>query len=163
MTDTTTRTEQRQATLERYEAEVLDGTVFMNHANSHRSRYGYQPVCSRRTYARAVAALAEMAADTDPLAQIAHAILGAGLPLYGTEADLYEALYRRADAAIADGYTDVVKLSGPEPGRRSDAERSYTLAERIQVLHYLAKATGTNIGWCLQALTERDRIRVCSR
>lgn len=158
----TTTDERRAEMIDGYKADLLSGKAFSMHAMSHRSRYGYKPPTTG--WPHAMAALAGMAAVSDPLAQVASAIIGR-VNLYGDDAQLCAAVYEHAATAIRTGYTDYVGLAGPEPGRRSDRQRAYTLHEVVAVAYWLAYAVRGRTastygpGWCLAAIAEEVGFR----
>lgn len=157
--------DRRAVVLARYAADLESGQAFAMAAISHRSRRGYMPPVGRRTWAHAVATLADMAQRSDALAQVASAIVGS-LNLYGTDADLCAKVYERAAAAIGRGYDDVIGRSGPEAGRRSDHHRPFTIGECALIACYLMLATGpasasvTRLGWALETICEAEHVLV---
>ena len=155
---TPTLTPSRAAALDAYRDKLLTGGVFATAAIGIKSRHGYQPPTSRRSWAHRAAVIARMAVESDALAQVAAKI--GTTNLYGTDADANGAIYERAARAIACGYDDVIGRSGPEVGRRSDYHREFTLAEVASVAIYLEVATrpgsgtASGIGWALAAIAD---------
>jgi hypothetical protein len=106
-----------------------------------------------------------MAEQSDPLAQIASAIVGRINP-YGVNSEEAAKVYEAAASAIREGYTDVIGRAAPDAGgRRSSYERDYTLAERVTVLLWLDAVTapfcrggGAGIGWALEAIATEERL-----
>lgn len=148
--------------IDRYRADLMNGAVFARADRGHGSEIGYRPPCNRQQWSEAMKAMAEMARVSDPLAQVAAAVIGR-VNLYGTAGQACSAMYRYAGEALARGYTDVIRRAGPEPGRPSDSKREFTLAERVAVAYWLldacspyAGALGTLVrpGWCLVAIAE---------
>lgn len=150
--------------IERYRADLVSGRVFALAEISHRSRSGYEPPTTRQAWSQAVVTLGKMAAVSDPLAQIAQVIIGR-LNLYGTNSHLVASAYMGASKAIDEGYTDVIRRSGPEPGRRSDHHRPYSLAECAQAAAWLAYAFETStlgslkgLGWALAQVLREEGV-----
>lgn len=127
------------------------------------SHIGYRPPLNRADWAHCMKTLGEMAAVSDPLAQIAAGIVGK-VNLYTTRPEAAAQVFAAANAVIADGYTDVIRLASPEPGRYKDAQRPYSLAERILVDMWLQLVTAKfsesvpGIGWCLDILAGTKRL-----
>ena len=142
-----------------YAEDIRTGRAFALAAASHRSRRGYQPVLDRRSWSDVNLSLAKMARDSDALAAVAAKIIGT-VNLYGTRPDACARVFDAAREALAEDYVDVVGLSGPEPGRRSDRTRAYTLRERIAVMAWCYVATGPisgggiGFGWALEELID---------
>lgn len=118
---------------------LVTGRYFRNGAASHHGRMGYMPPIRREVYADAVIAMGFMTRESDALARIARTIIPSLSP-YQTAAQFCAAMYRAATVAIADGYTDVIGLSGPEAGRRSDHQRPYNVRECAQVALWIQRA-----------------------
>jgi len=145
-----------QTIIDRHARELASGAVFRNHAAGTGSRFGYHPILTRRAWADSLRVLADMAAQSDPLAQVAAFIVGR-VNLYGDEVQAAQKVWAKAEEALAAGYEDVVLGASPEPGRYSDRRRDYTLRERVVIECWLSKATapferGAGIGWCTAAL-----------
>lgn len=143
-----------------YKEKLLSGQTLLNHATSHRSRYGYEPPIGRRDVAHALNTLAEMMASSARLAPIASAIAGK-LNLYGTPSQLCAAVYSTAWEYMANHkYVDVIGRSGPEAGRYSDYESDWTLHDRVAVHYWLelacrpCAATTPGVGWVLQLVAQ---------
>lgn len=155
---TTTHAEQVAATLTRYREELERGTTFHYAAQSHGSRRGYEPPCTRRGWSHAIVTLGRMAAVSDPLAQLARAAIH-GLNLYGTDSQACSKIYQQAATAVAAGYDDVIRRASPEPGRPSTWVRPYTLRELVIAVHWLEYATrqmntgsANGVGWAARAV-----------
>lgn len=162
METTETREERDARIIAEYEQSLMAGRVFANAAASHRSRYGYEPPVSRRDFAHVMAEVAKMAAESDVMAQVAANIR---VNLYGTPSQLCAQVWESIAEAVGRGYDDVVGRSGPEGGRYK--VRDYTLAERLQIVAWAhrmlpTKVSGSvpSIGWCAQALVEREGVRL---
>lgn len=153
--------------VQRYEADLLDGTVFARHAESARSAYGYRPCLDRRAWSHAVTTIGQMAARSDALAQVAAAILpGLTRNTYTTRPEASAAIYEGAAAAIRAGYDDVIGRSGPEAGRHSDHQRPFRIDEVVLIAYYLIEATRymaesvVGPGWALAAVREQHDVPV---
>jgi hypothetical protein len=151
MNDTISTTDRNAEIIDQYERDLLSGAVFARAAGGQRSYIGYRPPTNRRDYADLVKRLATLADRSDQLAQIAHAIIGR-LNLYGCREELYASAYDAAYAAVSKGYTDVIGLASPEPPRRRDATRPYSVAALVAVAETLADGRP---GWCLEALRRK--------
>lgn len=153
--------QQEQEQLEEQAADLVSGKNFYRHAASARSRYGYEPPLSRRQWAECMAALANMAAQSDALAQVAS---GIRVNLYGTASQAQAAVWEGAAKAVAAGYDDVIGRSGPEGGRYK--VRPYTLHQAISMAYYLEEAAAPfashvpGVGWVTAALARREGVRV---
>lgn len=152
--DAATLTESQQKVLDKYREDLLSGRTLVLCANSHRSRYGYMPPMNRTGWAQIMGVLAEMAARSDRLAQVATSIVGR-VNLYGTNADACAKVYEQAFHAMKDKYDDVIGRAGPEAGRYSDHQHAWTLYDRVAVHYWLELATrglrgdAGGVGWCL--------------
>lgn len=152
-------TDQRQATLDEYRERLLTGKAFALAEMSHRTRYGYQPPVNHRDWSRCMKLVADFASMGEQYAQIARSIFGR-VNLYGTPSQCSASVYSAAGEALRAGYTDYVGLAGPEPGRRSDRQRDFTLRERVVLMFWLTdmvqpwSGTAPGYGWCLTALAD---------
>jgi len=145
----------------RYEADLRSGRVFEMAAISHRSVRGYRPVTHSQEWRNLITAMASFTIS-DEHAQLAHAVLR-DVPLYTSYHEMLAKAYDNAASAVEKGYTDVVRLASPEPGRRSDNERPYHLGVLVQLAYALRHADvrdPNNGGWCLEALRSREDVRV---
>lgn len=165
MNSTADRTDREQAIIADHEEKVMSGRAFRLVAASNRSIVGYQPPSSHRAYARALTILAKLAGRDDRMASLVAGIVPAvGLNTQGGDAvaRIYDAAARTLDL----GYFDTVGNASPEPGRRSDHEHAYTLADRLLLLHALAYVAVAYVpglpsfGWCAAALAERERVHL---
>lgn len=153
------------AIIARFERDLMSGKVFRNHAASARSIIGYRPPCGHARYAKALAVLAKGAAMGDRQATLISAVVRA-LPLHQEDRQTVGAMYEAADKALSAGYFDTIGWASPEPGRYSDREDAYTLADRLTLLYTLTLAADAfipgsgGLGWCASALVERDRVRL---
>lgn len=145
-----------------YQADLLSGAVFYRAAHGYASEIGYRPPINRRAWSDCMSEVAAMGKVSDPLAQVAVAIIGR-VNLYGTPGQACSAVYQYAGEALARGYDDVLRRASPEPGRYSDSQRDFTLSERVAIAHWLidacrpfAGAVGTTIsvGWCLDRIAK---------
>lgn len=143
---------------------LMSGRSFANAAMSARSCLGYMPPISRDQWSHAMNVVAQMANESDPLAQVASRIMGK-LNLYATRAQAEAALYEAAGDALRAGYTDTIRLASPEPGRRRDAQRDYTLRERAAIDCWLEMACRpfssgvSGRGWAMEVLLDALRVR----
>lgn len=159
-------------TVEGYAADLVNGRVFARLAASQASRYGYQPPIRRETWARIMSEIGALARQSDALAQVASNVAGR-INLYGTEAQAYEAVARAVCDAIHDGFDDVIRRTGPEPVRHSDAQRRYTIEECATLAYFVARCENPgkiergmlveggkpSIGWCLEAIMRAHHVR----
>ena len=148
-----------RAIVDRVREDLLTGRHFALRVMSHRSAdfmRSRAPI-GHATWAHAVATLARMAAQSQPLASIAQSVVIA-VPLYGTPPQVAAAIFDAGHGALAAGYHDVIAATGPEAGRPSLYRRSFTLRERIEVAYWLQEATAPcldtvpTIGWVLPIL-----------
>lgn len=164
MTRPTAATTSDDVVLDRMAADLCSGTYFQRHATASRSARGYRPPLTRSAWSHAMTTIARMASQSDAFAQIAAGILGR-VNLYGTRPEAAAQVYEAAAAVLADGFDDVIGRSGPEPGRFSDHQRDFTLAERISLAYWLAEATAPmvdcvpSVGWVVTGLAARHRVR----
>lgn len=153
--------EREQQVITRFGADLASGKVFANHVAAARSRYGYEPPLGRTQWAMAMKQVAEMAGQSDALAQVAS---GIRVNLYGTASQAEAAVWEAIAKAMRDQYDDVIGRSGPEGGRF--APRAYTLAERLQVLAWGKRiaqpfaSSAPGIGWCAQAIADAEHIHL---
>lgn len=152
-------TSTQDATLEKYRADVMSGRTLVLHAQSHRSRYGYMPPIGRQAWATCMGRLAQMASESNELAQVANAIIGR-VNLYGDAAQAATSVYEHAYEAMNKPYDDVMRRASPEPGRYSDNQHEWTLLQRIAVMYWLEYAcrpfarSAAGVGWALASLAE---------
>lgn len=149
-----TLTERQEQTLNQYREDLKSGRTLVLHAQSHRSRFGYQPPINRRNWAHMMRTLADMAASSDRMAAVANHIIGR-VNLYGTDAQACARAYEMAFEAMNKPYDDVIGRAGPEAGRYSDHRHEWTLYDRVAVHYWLELATrgmtaaAPGVGWCL--------------
>ncbi len=151
----------REETLDRIKENLLSGKAFSLGALSERSVRGYQPPANREYWGNAIAVIVQMACQNDTLAQVAWPLIR-GINLYQTNHEIRAKVFENAAHAIAQGYDDVIRRSGPEPIRYSDAQRPYT-AECIQLDYWLNKAIPClssvgGVGWAVAQLAEDNRV-----
>lgn len=157
-------TDARTKTLDRFRDDLLSGRTLVLHANSHRSRRGYMPPMSRRDWAHAMRTLADMAASSDRLAQVASAIMGS-VNLYGDDAQACAKMYEKAAEAMRTKFDDVIGRAGPEAGRYSSHQHEWTLADRVAVHYWLELAcrpmasSAPGVGWCLALVADEVNFR----
>lgn len=154
--------ESQQVTLDRYREDLLSGRTLALHANGNRSRYGYKPPLGRDQWAHAMRTLADMAASSDRMAQVAAHIR---INLYGDRAQACTAIYEGAFNAMKDKYDDVIGRAGPEAGRFSDHQHAWTLYDRVAVHYWLELAcrpmadSAPGVGWCLALVAKEVGFR----
>jgi hypothetical protein len=178
MTDTTTTsytrpdgtpyTDHENDVIDRFKAELLDGTVFTRHAhaaNANRWTRNYRPMLSRRAWAHYVQTLGRMADRSEWAAALAREIVGV-VNLYGTNDDALHQVHAAVAKVMAEPWVDVLAMSGPEAGRRSSHVHEYTLGQRIIVCAWIAEATAQfecsvpGIGWCLDAIARAEHVSI---
>lgn len=153
---------QRQTIMNRYADELADGVVFTRIGASLRSIRGYKPPPAKREIAALYSAAGKLAAMGDSYVPFAMALAHAG-GQYQSSGELLACAYEAVAQVLRTGYTDVIKLASPEPGRRKDAERRYTLREALTVsevltdvqLSFSAINGVPGIGW-VEALIRED-------
>lgn len=155
--------EREQATIARVREELESGRTFALREMSARSSYGYEPPINRTQWAMAMKQVAEMAAQSDALAQVARRI---SINLYGTDSQAQAAVWQAIGEAMRAPYDDVIGRSGPEGMSPAQSKRPYTLAERLQVLAWgerIATPFASHvpgIGWAAQAIAREERVRL---
>lgn len=163
MSDTAVTTRDAEV-IAKFREDLLSGKTLLNHAMSHRSRYGYMPPLSRDQWAHAMVTVARMAERSDRLAQVAAAIMGR-VNLYGDRAQACAAIYEGAFHAMKGKYDDVIGRAGPEAGRHSSHQHDWTIYDRVAVHYWLELAcrgmTGSapGVGWCLAAIAKEVNFR----
>lgn len=153
--------ERRQEILSSYADSMVDGECFTGMARSLRSIRGYKPPPTSREIAALYSAAGKLAAMGDSYVPFAMAIAHAG-GQYQSSGELLASAYEAVARVLATGYTDVIKLASPEPGRRKDAQRRYKLREALTVSEVLTDvqlAFGgihgvPGIGWVEEAIRE---------
>lgn len=156
------RDARREAQITEYGEDLLSGQVFQRAARGKRSYIGYRPPTGHRQYAEALKVLAAGAALNDRQATLVREVIGR-LALHGIAGDALGKLYEVAAEAIARPYFDTINAASPEPGRRSDNERPYTLADVATFAVTLHEAAAKlepdiGIGWCLDAILKREQV-----
>lgn len=161
----TGRSESEQATIEKFETEMMDGTVFRNHERSAASIIGYQPPARSDSYPRALAVLAKGAKLSDRQAELVGAAVHALSPFGPTAGEAVERMFRAVARRLADPYVDVIRKASPEPGRPSNYTHEWTLADRLTILVTLRFAADCyipgsgGVGWCAADLLARENVR----
>lgn len=156
--------EDRQAQIRKFEADLLDGTVFARCGASSRSVRGYQPVTNHRLFAHLVTTIGKLAGEGDQCAQVAADVIHAA-PLYQGRHEMYAKAWEVAAATIREGYDDVVLRSGPEPGRPSTWHKPFALGAVFCVYVHLTEATAKEsgsvpgLGWCASAIARAHGFR----
>lgn len=158
--------DRRTAQLDRYADDLMNGAVFARHAIAARSRRGYMPPIHRDAYAKAITVLAQMAGESDAMAQVARECIGR-VNLYGDASQADAAIWEAAADALRVGFDDVIGRAAPDAyGPRSSFQHDFTLDQRARIACWLNAATAPfashvpGIGWCLLALMHREGIRV---
>lgn len=161
---TTMSPERRELVLTEYRRDLVNGTLFARHATSSRGRHGYHPPIRRDQWAKAATTLAEMATKSDALAQLASRAIHR-LNLYHGAPQFVAGIYDALAEAVHEGYTDVIRKSGPEPGRPSEWHRPYTLGELLTAAAWMstaftAETLGTlpGLGWVAAALIHDEGV-----
>lgn len=151
-------TERELAQIEGYAEGLMSGLAFRNVAASHRSAIGYRPPSGTRSYAQALVALGKGATDDRQATLVAAAAKALTPHAHGPEATLAY-VYEAVGKELARGWFDTIRNASPEPGRRSDNEHDYTLADRLRILVTLERAEAAypmgsvpGVGWCADAL-----------
>lgn len=154
------------AIIERVLEGLLDGRYFYLISNSARSALGYRPPTTRREYAHVILTLSRFAAESDALAQLVSGVIGT-LPLYQTPPELRAKLAEGVAHKLADGWDDVHGRTGPEPIRHSDAQKQFSLSQRVFLAYMMAEADAGNrpdsvpgVGWCLDAIARANNVHV---
>lgn len=141
-----------------YAVKIDSLAVFATAAAGHNSRFGYQPVLNSRKYAEMIGKIARMAAQGDRMAFLASQILPR-INLYGTEAQAHAAVFTALGEALRGEFVDVVGLSGPEAGRRSDHTDGFTLYTKILAFAWGQVIIGElHYGWALADLAKREGV-----
>lgn len=155
----------RAKTLLQTEENLLSGRYFHLCSESARSRYGYQPPVNHRDYGHVIETLGKMAGRGDQFAQMAAAIVGAGLNLYGTDAQIIAKVYEAAARTLSNPYDDVLSRSGPEATRFKDAQRPWSLGFRVELEYWLTACFPTRmmgslqgVGWPIAELAKRENV-----
>jgi hypothetical protein len=144
--------------IERSRENYLSGKAFRNASQGHGSVLGYKPPPSHRDVAALYSAAGRLAARGDVYVPFAMALARAG-GQYQSTTELLKHAYSELAMVVTAGYTDVIRLASPEPGRRKDAMRPYSLREILTVSAEMREAMSgmhlghlTGAGWCEQAL-----------
>jgi hypothetical protein len=153
--------EQRDAKIERYMDATLDGETFTGTARSLRSIQGYKPPPRNEEIGALYRAAGKLAAMGDNYVPFAIAIAHAG-GQFQSSGELLASAHEAAARVVREGYTDVIKLASPEPGRRRDAQRPFTMREILTVREVLTDAELSfsaingvpGIGWVEAAIRE---------
>lgn len=153
--------EQRDTIISNYMDATLDGDTFTGAARSLRSIRGYKPPPTSREVAALYIAAGKLAAMGDNFVPFATAIARAG-GQYQSSGELLASAHEAAARVVREGYTDVIKLASPEPGRRRDAQRPFTMREILTVREALTDAECAfsaingvpGIGWVEAAIRE---------
>lgn len=150
-----------------YEADLKDGTVAYRHARSAGSIIGYQPPTNHQAVAHFYKTVGRMMAESSAMCAIGESAAYARPSVAFTGGQNTAKVYDRLAVEIKHGFFDTVGKASPEPGRASDHERPYTLTEVVRAHQWLAEAVSkfsanndTTIGWAMQALIDRDEIRM---
>jgi hypothetical protein len=161
-------TPDREATLAKYEDNLMTGRRFALVANSQRSVMGYRPMLRPEDFGAALEVLGKMAREGGPFTELASNAVRSINP-YGTVHDLIAKVAESFDQTMRTRYDDVAARTGPEPVRHSAAQREWTLRWRLIADCYLVRLGDLDNshvggpGWALEALCERERVYAPSR
>jgi len=167
MSTTTTN----QEILDKLAEQLMSGSYFARRwaiasTNEHCS---YRPMIRPAQYGQLIEGIGRMATRSAEFATIAARMLASGFNLFGTASQIEQQVYKSAHGALAHQFDDVARRTGPEPCRISDAQRDWTLADRIrlavwceELLAPFATDLGTfpGIGWALRELAEANGVRI---
>lgn len=155
------------ATIARVEADLLSGRYFRLIANSHNSVPKGGPPVTSGGWAKAMEAVAKYAQMGDRAAATAAQVFGK-INLYATTNEVVAQVATRLAEVAATDYYDVIRATGPEPGRpsshthptdlRSALYLALLMTEVRVVVGYHGSAPG--IGWVVQHLVERENLPV---
>ena len=147
-------------TLERVRKELASGETFSLVAASHRSRYGYQPPTSRWQLSHFLTVIGHMSAESDAMLMLASHVLSQGFSLALTPGQNCARAYDAAFMVLSEGFFDSVRAGSPDPGRRSDLQREFTIGERVRLLAWLSEACArmdtcaSGVGWCVEIIAK---------
>lgn len=163
-TQTTTRD---QAVIDRVEENLLSGYYFTLIERSNKSvPLGRGPIRSR-DWANIMEAIAKYAQQGDRSAATARALFGR-INLYLTPNEVIAQVAGVLAEVVRKGYYDVVRATGPEPGRPSSHEHATDIREALRLALLMTEVEAAagyighvpGIGWCVKALVEREGITV---
>jgi hypothetical protein len=159
----TTETQQQDAAYQRWLDNLDSLEAFRLATRSAMSRYGHCAgfrITDERN-AKLLTTMGSLATRYRALVDVAYAVVKATNP-YSSVKEWEAKLYEAAAAVLKHGYYDVDLHTGPEPCRRSDAERPYTRAEKLATLEALRSLCDNYIGpgWCAQQLAAELHIRL---
>lgn len=138
---------------QRWLDQVVSLEAFTLAEQSHASRRGI--TCRFKAEdedsARLIVAMGELASEHRPLIPVARAII-AGVNPHTSTAEWCAQAYRAARDALARGFDDVTKRSGPEPYRFKDCQRAYMVHEKVAVLATLRLLIDPydGLGWVVE-------------
>lgn len=155
-------TDRRAAALDTYRADLASGQTLRYAAASFASgdRLNYAPVLRGRDYAALLGVLATFSTD-DRNADTAAVVLRA-VNRHGNTWQMYASIARALETVVRDGWTDVARMSGPEPGRPSSWQHPTTLRDAALLAALFVEIetavgqTGSNVGlgWALRAVLD---------
>ncbi len=128
-------------------------------AQSHASRGGHAAGFKARDEdsAKLIVAMGELAVWNRALLDVARAVIGRTNPHASTREWAAQAFYA-ARTALAAGFDDVQRRSGPEPYRYSDRKRAFRVDEIVAVLETIrlltSEGTSPSLGWCARRFYE---------
>lgn len=152
----------REAAYERFKAEHLSGAKFARLSFPDPiARYHGGPL-SHRTYGAMMEAVARFAGQSDWHAAAARHVFGK-VNLYATVTEALAQVAGGISEFVGRGYTDVIRMTGPEPGRASQyTDQPLTESQHIELaLLYVEVQTSVTasggslgyvagIGWALE-------------
>lgn len=155
-----TYTDTQMATIERVAEQMIDPAGYYRNGNNARfiGGFDHQWMVKPEDIARAFAELGALAATGDAsLAEAALTIIRAINP-HAARKDFEAAIWNALGDVFSKGFDDVVRRTGPEPIRHSEAQRKHSLAEALLIAFYADRARERHYrpGWCFDYLLRRE-------
>ncbi len=165
MTTYLTQAERDEQTMARFEADLISGLYFTRRVASNKSvPLGGPPIASRH-WADIMGAIAQYAKQGDRAADVAAHLFGR-INQYATPNEVVAQVADVLAAYVRNGYYDVRRATGPDPGRPSSHQHDTTLRDAIHLAllmvevemsaGYIGHVPG--LGWCLHRLVTRENM-----
>lgn len=164
---TTTYAADDQQVIDRVEANLLSGYYFTLIANSHNSVPKGGPPVTAEGWGAVIEALGKYARMGDRSAAAARVVVGK-VNLYATANEVVAQVANALAEVAREGYYDVVRATGPEPGRPSSHQKATDLRTALSMALLMVEVTAAvgyvghvpGVGWVVRHLVERENMTV---
>jgi hypothetical protein len=155
-----TYTDSQMATIERVAEQMADPSGYYRNGITSRfiGGFDHQWMIKPEDISRAFAELGVLAATGDASLAEAALVLMRAINPHAARKDFEAAIWNALGDVFSKGFDDVVKRTGPEPIRHSEAQRKHSLAEALLIVFYAdrVRSSHNRPGWCFDYLIRRE-------